>query len=283
MITGIVHGNELCGAIVIDRMLREAVRPLAGVLTLVFANPEAYGRFDPADPTASRYVDEDLNRVWSPAELDGPRHSVELDRARELRPLVDESDYLLDLHSMQQDSRALTLSGTAPKGRALARKLSTPSMIVADSGHPNGQRLRDYDGFGRAGDPKTALLIECGQHWRQTTADLANQVTQRFLLTLGVIPGSAQASALAAKGEEPRCVEVTEVVTIRSREARFLQRYTGGEIIPDAGTPVLLDGGVSVRTPYDDCVLVMPARHLHRGQTAVRFGKFIECGGGNAS
>ena len=48
--------------------------------------------FDPANPTASRFLDEDLNRVWDPALLDGPRASAELTRAREIRPAVEAAD-----------------------------------------------------------------------------------------------------------------------------------------------------------------------------------------------
>jgi hypothetical protein len=46
-------------------------------------------------PTASRFVDEDFNRLWSPATLDGSRQSVELARAQTLRPIVDSVDFLL--------------------------------------------------------------------------------------------------------------------------------------------------------------------------------------------
>ncbi|HEX3062582.1 MAG TPA: succinylglutamate desuccinylase/aspartoacylase family protein, partial [Usitatibacter sp.] len=84
MVVSLTHGNEICGAIVVDRLLREALRPTRGRLTLAFANVEAFSRFDPVNPFASRFVDEDLNRVWTPATLDGPRDSTELRRAREL-------------------------------------------------------------------------------------------------------------------------------------------------------------------------------------------------------
>ncbi|MEK9660943.1 MAG: succinylglutamate desuccinylase/aspartoacylase family protein [Alphaproteobacteria bacterium] len=282
MIAGIVHGNELCGAIVLDRLLREGFRPQLGSLTLVFANPRAYATFDPANPTASRYVDEDLNRVWSPLVLDGARCSAELERARELRPRVDTVEILPDLHSMQQDSRALTLCGIARKGRDLARALGLPPLIVADEGHASGRRLRDYDGFGTAGDPRRALLVECGQHWKTETADLANRVADRFLAHLGMAEPANHPPGNTAPddGREPVCIEVTRAVAVRSDKARFAEPFTGLETIAHAGTPILYDGDDVVRTPYDQCVLVMPARRLHRGQTAVRLGRIVPCDDG---
>ena len=92
MLSALTHGNELCGAIALDWLLRQGVRPLAGRLTLAFVNVAAYARFDRSNPSASRCVDEDFNRVWSAEALEGARDSVELRRARELRPLIDSVD-----------------------------------------------------------------------------------------------------------------------------------------------------------------------------------------------
>ena len=96
LVNALTHGNEICGAIVVDRLLRRGLRPVRGTLTLAFANIEAFSRFDPRNPYASRFVDEDFNRVWTPAVLDGSGGSIELTRARELRPFLEAADYLLD-------------------------------------------------------------------------------------------------------------------------------------------------------------------------------------------
>ena len=82
MVQALTHGNEICGAIALDRLLRLAARPVRGKLVLAFANVEAFRKFDPANPYASRFVDEDFNRVWTREVLDGSRDSVELRRAR---------------------------------------------------------------------------------------------------------------------------------------------------------------------------------------------------------
>src|SRR2546428_1620927 len=89
VLQALTHGNEVCGAIALDWLLREHVRPVRGTLSVVFANVAAYERFDPANPFASRCIDEAFNRLWTSEVLDAPRHSAELRRARELRPLYD--------------------------------------------------------------------------------------------------------------------------------------------------------------------------------------------------
>src|SRR5262249_37494973 len=123
LVAGLTHGNEICGAIAIDRLFRANIRPRRGTLTLVFNNVAAYSEFDVRYPIASRYVDEDFNRLWSPQTLDGPRRSTELTRARALRPIIDAADYLLDLHSMQYATAPLMLAGLLGKSRDLARRV----------------------------------------------------------------------------------------------------------------------------------------------------------------
>ncbi|MFQ5773985.1 MAG: M14 family metallopeptidase [Kiloniellaceae bacterium] len=277
MISALVHGNELCGAVALDFLLREGVRPVRGELTLAFVNPAAYESFDPANPGASRYVDEDFNRLWSADVLDGPRDSVELRRARELRPLVDTVDLLLDIHSMQHATAPLMMAGPAPKGRRIAREVGVPRVVVGDGGHAAGTRLRDYAGFARADSRKNALLVECGQHWAKPSAAVAIETTLRFLVCAGVIDPAFAAPHLAGRETpEQRFIEVTGPVTIKTDDFRFTEPFRGLEVIERAGTVIGYDGEQPIATPYDDCVLVMPSRRLRRGESAVRFGRYVD-------
>src|SRR4051812_40988087 len=58
LVNALTHGNEICGAIALDRLLRMEVRPTRGKLTLAFANVQAFQRFDTRNPYASRFIDE---------------------------------------------------------------------------------------------------------------------------------------------------------------------------------------------------------------------------------
>ena len=274
LVNALTHGNELCGAIVLDEIFRRGVRPASGKLSLSFANVAAYRRFDPANPTASRFVDEDFNRLWDAATLDGKRQSAELARARALRPLIDSVDLLLDLHSMQQASPALMLAGLTDKSLALARRVGVPGIIVLDAGHAAGPRMRDYGDFGDPASPKAALLVECGQHWERRTAEIAGDTAWRFLAASGVLALAEAAAILKRPAPPQRVVTVTDAITIAGDRFDFADDYRGMEIIPRAGTVIAHDGGKAIRTPYDECVLIMPSRRLQRGQTAVRLGRF---------
>ena len=277
-VMSLTHGNEICGAIAIDKLFRAGVRPRRGKLTLGFNNVAAYQEFDARYPIASRYIDEDFNRLWSPATLDGTRRSSELERARAIRPIVDQVEYLLDLHSMQYPTAPLMLAGTLEKSRALAKQVGIPELIMCDAGHAAGPRMRDYGAYGDPTSPKAALLIEAGQHWEKRAAEVATDVMLRFLIALGAVTRDDVAALSGPDLDatpQQKVIEVTQAVTIAGNRFEFVAPYIGLEVIEKAGTVIGHDDETPVRTPYDNCVLIMPSRRLIRGQTAVRLGRYV--------
>jgi len=274
-ITAIIHGNEISGAVVLDRWLREGIRPARGRLSLVFCNIDAFARFDAQDPTASRYVDEDMNRLWDAEILGGSGRSSELRRARELRPLIDTVDLLIDLHSMLWASEPLILTGETEKAAHLGMAIGLPETVVSDSGHAGGRRMIDYARFADPATAPTAVLIEAGRHWQPTTVAMMERACARLLRHTGLaLPGQPLAAEAAPPG--PRRARVTRTVTVRSRSFAFVREFHGGEVIPARNTLIAMDGEEEIRTPHDDCLLVMPTPIVHRGHTAVRLAQFVE-------
>jgi succinylglutamate desuccinylase len=273
-VVALTHGNEICGAIAVDRLFKLGIKPARGKLSLAFSNVAAFKTFDPKNPSASRFVDEDINRVWDAATLDGARKSTELARARQLRPFLDTVDLLLDIHSMQHATPALMLTGLLGKSLELAHRIGAPRTIMRDEGHAAGRRMRDYGGFGDPASPKTAVLIECGQHWERASADVAHDITWRFLAAAGVLSPAETERQRARPPVEQRVITVTHAITIETDRFEFAQDYRGLEVISKVGTVIAHDGAREVRTPYDNCVLVMPTRRITKGQTAVRLGRY---------
>jgi len=270
LITSLVHGNEFAGAIVVRDLLARQFRPRLGTLTLGFCNLEAFDRFDEHNPTVSRFVDEDLNRVWDEALLEGGARSSELDRARAMRPLVDQAELVLDLHSMLWPSEALWLSGPAERGAALAARVGTPGLVIADHGHEAGRRLIDYSPFREEGSKKTAVLVEAGQHWQLATLHQMAETVEGFLAAIGM--AAPREGSLAA----PRMAQVSQAITAQTNGFAFVRNFHGGEVIAQAGTLIARDGTREIRTPYDECLLVMPSLKPSRGHTAVRLAQFAE-------
>lgn len=277
-LVALVHGNEIAGAAVLDRWLRAGVRPARGRLSLVFANMEAFNRFDPADPTASRFVDEDMNRVWDVAVLGGGRRSSELRRARALRPFLDTVDVLLDLHSMLWPSDPLTLAGQTDRARRLALELGVPPLVVGDHGHATGRRLIDYGAFGDDRAAPVAMLVEAGAHWEAATVATMEATAAALLRRCGVVaPGDEVLPPPPAAAPAPsRLAEVTRTVTATAPGFAFLRAYRGGDVVPERNTLIALDGDAEIRTPHDACLLVMPSLRTSPGHTAVRLARFLD-------
>jgi predicted deacylase len=274
VVLGLAHGNEIAGAVALDRLLSADFVPTRGRLTFGFVNLAAFERFDPRQPTLSRFIDEDINRVWDLATLDGPRNSVELERAREIRPMIDSADVVLDLHSMLWPSDPLMLCGATPKGRALAAGIGTPELVVADHGHASGRRLLDYARFAGPDTPFVANLVEAGQHWQPTTVDTMLASIAGLLRHFGMAPATHPALP-PVPPKRQRFAEVTDAVAAATSNFAFVQSWHGGEVIARRNTLIALDGTAEIRTPYDDCLLVMPSLRPSRGHTAVRLAKFI--------
>lgn len=268
VLLALTHGNEFAGAIVLAELLRAKARPARGRLTLGFANLAAFDRFDAKAPTMSRFVDEDLNRLWDPALLDGSRHSCELDRARVLRPVLDAADILIDLHSMLWESGPLILAGPSARGRALAEMVGDPGLVIADEGHLNGRRMIDYPRFAAPEGTARAVLVEAGQHWAAETVATARRSVAHVLHGTGLL-----ADRRPAPRPPGQFAVVTTTVTATTANFAFVQSYRGGDIIARRNTIIALDGEAEIRTPYDNCMLVMPSLRPGRGHTAVRLAR----------
>lgn len=274
MISALVHGNELCGAWALKRVLQAELRPRRGRLILALCNLDAFDTFDPDKHDASRYLDEDLNRVWS-AERLANATTQERRRAQVLKPWVEQADWLLDLHSMHEPGQPLLLTGTLPRNIALAQALQAPEHVIIDAGHKNGTRMRDY---GRFGDPESdalALLIECGFHGDPQSIDVACDMTARVLIKSGALSEDDLPKGwLRPAPAQQKRLEVTQAVVAKSMDFRFASNWQGLETLAQQGDIIAWEDGEPIVTPYDDCTLIMPSlRQLRPGVTVVRLAR----------
>jgi predicted deacylase len=189
-----------------------------------------------------------------------------------MRPLLDHVDVLLDLHTMLWPSDPLILCGSSAKGRDLALAIGQPPLTVADHGHASGPRLIDYGPYVDPACANAGVLVESGQHWEEAAVTMTMATVAGLLRHTGMIetfdtlPPPRGANA-------PRFAEVTDVITASTANFAFVQPFRGGEVIARRNTLIALDGTVEIRTPYDDCLLVMPSLRPSRGHTAVRLAR----------
>jgi predicted deacylase len=277
LITALIHGNEICGAWALKELLAAGLRPNKGRLVLAFCNLAAFDTLDVAAHDAARFVDEDMNRVWTSEKLDQPV-TQERRRALELRKWVVAADWLLDIHSMHEPSPPLMMTGMLKRNVDLAIRLGVPQHVIMDVGHKDGTRMRDFAQYGDPQSQALALLIECGYHGAPSSVDTARNVVAHFLLESGIVqaddlPGHWM---LAQKGPQT-VLQVTAPVVATSESLSFSEPYQGMECIAHAGTQIGKDNDKPIVTPYDNCVLVMPSlRQLKVGVTVVRFAHELQ-------
>ena len=118
---------------------------------------------DPERPNASRFVDEDFNRVWRDEVLEDPERSSELRPRRAVHPYLLTASLLLDIDSMQHATAPLMLAGPEKKGRIGAR--------WPVSRH-RGPSTPDMPPGGLHEDGESRLIRTCcwwnrGQHWER--------------------------------------------------------------------------------------------------------------------
>ncbi len=266
LVNALTHGNEICGMVAATHLLDTGVRPKIGTLTVSFANMEAYNAFDIDNPYENRQLVHNLNRIWSPEWLDGSEQSPELRRARELRPVLDAADYVLDIHSTRAPVQPFWVYPEMDRNTALAAAVGAPAVqLVMPAGRFPGTGVLNY---ARHGDPASnsggALVVECGQHFAQSAATLATDVTLRFLAHLGLIDAPAN-SAPAAPAQPFRLLEVHMV---KSEDFTFTRPLLGFEVF-NQGELIAINAGEEIRSPCDNCTIFMPTRMPIVGREAV--------------
>ncbi|MGR4867464.1 succinylglutamate desuccinylase/aspartoacylase family protein [Variovorax sp. LARHSF232] len=271
LVNALTHGNEICGMVAATHLLDTGVRPTIGTLTISFAHVEAYDAFDAKAPYENRQLVHNLNRVWSDEWLDGPEHSPELRRARELRPVVQAADHILDIHSTSQPVDPFWVYPAFARNAEVALAIGRPSIhLVMPKGLSSGTPLIQHGRHGEdAGTAGAALVVECGQHFLQASADLAVRVSRDFLAHFGLIEREP-----APEPAAPRRFELMQTRMVKTPEFRFTRPLVGFETFAKDEL-IAVDGDEEIRSPCDDCTVLMPARRPMVGREGVYLARPI--------
>ena len=255
LINALTHGNEFCGMVAACHVLDTGVRPRQGTLTVSFANVAAYETFDPQRPFDSRQITHNFNRIWSSELLDSDQDSVELRRARAMRPVVAAADHILDLHSTSQDVQPFWVYPDFERNARVASAIPSPSVhLVMPQGLGSGTPVVQHGAHGQKGSAAGAALVaECGQHFKQSSANLAIEVTMNFLALFGMIEQPP------APSTTPRRFELLKTYVVSHPDFRFSRPVIGFETFAK-GELIATDGDHPIHAPCDGCTIFMPTR-----------------------
>ena len=209
IVLGSVHGNEVCGAHaivrVIDALAEGRLTLRRGRLTLVpVANPLAFAQ-------NTREGERNLNRSFLPrAEAEDYEDRI----TQRLAPLLAQHDALLDLHSFHTPGEPFAMVGPrdntgarepfarAAEEMALARALGAPQVVEGwlevydraarargeqpgDEGIGTNEYMRSQGGY--------AVTLECGQHEEVQAIEVAERAIHGALAHLGLAEAPAPA------------------------------------------------------------------------------------------
>ncbi|WP_256077258.1 succinylglutamate desuccinylase/aspartoacylase family protein [Massilia sp. YIM B04103] len=268
IVTGAVHGNEVCGTQAILRVLQELdagrLRIRNGSVTFVpIVNPLAYAK-------GERAGERNLNRNLFPKEQP---QDFEDRIGNWLCPLLASHDVLLDLHSFNAASQPFVMVGPRnnegplepfrheEQERALARRLGVKRFVdgwLRTYGAGVQRRLRGSSelqtvlryGMGTTEYMRStggyALTLECGQHADPQAPQVAYRAILNTLAFLGLIEAEAPQPVDPAVLEALSMAEVYDKLHMDDRFSRSWSSFDrvaqGDEIGRRAdGTPVLAE------------------------------------------
>lgn len=215
-----IHGNETAGVEALQRVVgRLAADPagLRGRLVALAGNRGALAR-------GCRFVERDLNRLWTPEELERVRKKgvalkaeerelAELDS--ELRRIFCGSEapvYLLDLHSTSGDGPPFTILDDTLPNRRLALCLPVPVVLGMEE-ELEGTLTHHLSEEGVAN-----VVFEAGQHRAPASVERAAAAVWITLESVGVLARGSRPEVAAARGRlERKYGDLPEVVEVRYR------------------------------------------------------------------
>ena len=250
LVTGGVHGNEVCGTLAIRRVLAELdagtlVIRRGSVSFVPVCNPLAFQR-------GQRGGDRNLNRALEPK----PAPQDNEDRlANWLCPILAAHDGLLDLHSFHSGGAPFVMVGPhdnagplepfaqAAVEEGLARVLGVPRAVdgwlgtyadgvaqrraqaLADGLAPESlPELHPRYGVGATEYMRSqggwALTLECGEHTSPAAVDVAWQAIHRTLAHLGLIDAPPPAPVAGMQ-----CMRLFTVVDRQHADDRFVRDW----------------------------------------------------------
>ncbi len=268
-----VHGNEPAGVHAARRVLAalaETRPPFAGRLVAVAGNRQALA-------SGKRFIDRDLNRNWSAAQLAAARERVaagtagaedreQVELAAALDPVLREAKgrvYIVDCHSTSSHSAPFMLFADTLVNREFAAAFPLPLVLGLEE-QIDGALFDHYHGRG-----VVTLGVEGGQHASAEAVDNVEAVIWLALRHAGCLPAMTEDEAerhhahlRRARGSVPWIVEVRYRHGIRGDDGfRMRPGYVNFQSV-HSSEHLADDRRGAVRAPEDGHIL-MP---LYQGQ-----------------
>ncbi len=262
-VVALTHGNEVTGVVTAQRVLQGlrdgALKQRSGRLQIVLANYEILQEADDFDDLV-RFKFEDMNRIW--AKPGGSEHE-HLAKER-IRPYIEQSDHVIDLHSTNRASTAIGILMGYEAGRieAMRRHLDTPYVLLEAEKFLNGMSLVEFHQNTRKSG--LSLVIEAGQHFDFTTIETNVENTVNLLKHLDILEGNPTDLT-----EQPKVLKVYASGIAKTAGKAISWKYSDnpeGFDFVESGTHICDLNGEAVVVDRDTYIVMQQVEALHAGK-----------------
>jgi predicted deacylase len=253
VIVALLHGNETCGLGGLRAVLAHSKDLVRGRVTLLVANPDGFRARRSGEPQAGRFIDEDMNRLWSANRLAGAGADTnEVRRARQIEKLFRDADLVIDLHSMATPGPRLLMFHDTPAARTILPALPADAHRIRFVEPLHAGRLL-VEQPALLGDPRrAAFVVECGPHRAPAASAYAARVTLAALGAAGVLPPRP----VRANQNEALDLVATRMLRAETGDFRFLDPPLALRLF-ERGAPVATDGTQLIRAPFSPTALLL--------------------------
>jgi len=260
LITGAVHGNEVCGTIASRRIISkiecgEIKLKNGSVAFIPVSNPEAH-RIN------ERFFETNLNRVVRKKK--NPK-LYEEKIANILTDYIKANDYNLDLHSMHENGKPFVFQDN-PEEAEFAKILGLEYVFV---GWPNVYKdskiVKDYSTQSyahRVG--KISCTVECGSHTDPKAVDVAEKCILRALTYLNIV------DCADLKPSKQMFIDMKKVYFKKS-DGRLSKNYVELDKINKGDVVAVYNNGEKIIAD-SDYLIIFPNKNAKVGEEWFYFG-----------
>lgn len=245
LITGAVHGNEICGTKAINNIINEIKSKKlilkSGSITFIpITNPEAYKR-------NKRFYEINLNRT---IKKNQNAKLYEEKIGNILTGYIEKNDYYLDLHSMHKNSQPM-LFQDYEESADFVKNLGLEYVITGwPEVYKNDTLSEDFStqGYGYKVNTITCTA-ECGSHNDPNSVVVAEQLILNALSYLDIIDYKTTAN------KEQKIVKLEKVI-FKEYNGSFAKDYNELDIIKKGSIVASYDNGEKIIAEKDYYILL---------------------------
>ncbi|MCD5382530.1 succinylglutamate desuccinylase/aspartoacylase family protein [Candidatus Gracilibacteria bacterium] len=185
-IFGGIHGDEISGVKVVDYLKDNfnngKIKLLKGKVILAYGNEEAIKK-------GTRQINYNLNRIFKKKFFDKKSDDYEVNRVKELKYLLDNSDVLLDIHSTSSKSEPFMFAEDFQDELKIGKIIGTDKIIIGWEKN-GGDMLSGDTNLYMHSIGKIAFTLECGQHKSPDAFDIGLKTSLNLLKYFNLIDGN---------------------------------------------------------------------------------------------